>query len=96
SKTKDPHDAFIAKQYLTDHAAFTAMDWCWTKDFAMVSSAEIIGRTMLEATLQYSLAKLKQSLLQDSPSVSHGTTFKDVVQPDLSNFPEISRKTECF
>nr|GEX65745.1 retrovirus-related Pol polyprotein from transposon TNT 1-94 [Tanacetum cinerariifolium] len=43
SKTKDPHDAFIAKQYLTDHAAFTAMDWCWTKDFAMVSSAEIIG-----------------------------------------------------
>ncbi|GJZ06474.1 ubiquitin-conjugating enzyme E2 27-like protein [Tanacetum coccineum] len=29
-----------AKQYLTDHAAFTAIAWHWTKDFAMVSSAE--------------------------------------------------------
>ncbi|GJZ16401.1 putative reverse transcriptase domain-containing protein [Tanacetum coccineum] len=30
--------------------------------------------------------------LQDSPSVSQGTTFKAVVQPDLTNLPEISRK----
>ncbi|GJZ53149.1 ubiquitin-conjugating enzyme E2 27 [Tanacetum coccineum] len=45
---KHPQDAFIAKQclifpplqYLTDHAAFTATAWHWTKDFAMVSSAE--------------------------------------------------------
>ncbi|GKG24187.1 hypothetical protein Tco_0392223, partial [Tanacetum coccineum] len=27
-----------------------------------------------------------------SPSVSYGTTFKAVVQPDLTNLPEISRK----
>ncbi|GKF18597.1 hypothetical protein Tco_0063515 [Tanacetum coccineum] len=32
------------------------------------------------------------SLKTDSPSVSQGTTFKDVVQPDLTNLPEISRK----
>ncbi|GJX33678.1 ubiquitin-conjugating enzyme E2 27 [Tanacetum coccineum] len=37
---KHPQDAFVAKQYLTDHAAFTATAWHWTKDFAMVSSAE--------------------------------------------------------
>ncbi|GKE71486.1 hypothetical protein Tco_1529558 [Tanacetum coccineum] len=31
-----------------------------------------------------------------SPSVSQGTTFKAVVQPDLTYLPEISQKTECF
>ncbi|GJR56419.1 ubiquitin-conjugating enzyme E2 27 [Tanacetum coccineum] len=30
---KHPQDAFVAKQYLTDHAAFTATAWHWTKDF---------------------------------------------------------------
>nr|GEU52191.1 ubiquitin-conjugating enzyme E2 27-like [Tanacetum cinerariifolium] len=37
---KDPQDAFVSKQYLTYHDAFTATAWRWTKDFAMVSSAE--------------------------------------------------------
>ncbi|GKF71463.1 hypothetical protein Tco_0207577, partial [Tanacetum coccineum] len=32
------------------------------------------------------------SLKTDSPSVAQGTTFKAVVQPDLTNLPEISRK----
>ncbi|GJS99927.1 (S)-coclaurine N-methyltransferase-like protein [Tanacetum coccineum] len=32
------------------------------------------------------------SLKTDSPSISQGTTFKAVVQPDLTNLPEISRK----
>ncbi|GJR54772.1 ARID DNA-binding domain-containing protein [Tanacetum coccineum] len=33
---------------------------------------------------------------KDSPSVSQGTTFKAVVQPDLTYLPEKSRKLECF
>ncbi|GKD09748.1 serine carboxypeptidase II-3-like protein, partial [Tanacetum coccineum] len=34
----------------------------------------------------------EQSEILNSPSVSQGTTFKAVVQPDLTNMPEISWK----
>ncbi|GJR60248.1 ubiquitin-conjugating enzyme E2 27, partial [Tanacetum coccineum] len=47
---KHPQDAFVAKQYLTDHAAFTATAWHWTKDFAMVSSAESLLRCILRVS----------------------------------------------
>ncbi|GJV57439.1 hypothetical protein Tco_1458444 [Tanacetum coccineum] len=49
-------------------------------------SREISKRSWNEARVGHA------SLKTDSPSVSHGTTFKAVVQPDLTNLPEISRK----
>ncbi|GJU02601.1 FAR1-related sequence 5-like protein [Tanacetum coccineum] len=53
---KHPQDAFVAKQYLTDHAAFTATAWHWTKDFAMVSSAEYNRKSLLRCILRVSFS----------------------------------------
>nr|GEU98697.1 ubiquitin-conjugating enzyme E2 27-like [Tanacetum cinerariifolium] len=53
---KEPQDAVVAKQYRTDHAAFTDTARRWTEEFAMVSSADRV-QMLIEMGFSETLVK---------------------------------------
>ncbi|GJY06600.1 ubiquitin-conjugating enzyme E2 27 [Tanacetum coccineum] len=59
---KEPQDAVVAKQYLTDHAAFTATARRWTEEFAMVSSAEYNRKVQMLIEMGFPETLVKNTL----------------------------------
>ncbi|GJW62909.1 hypothetical protein Tco_0112244 [Tanacetum coccineum] len=81
--------------FLNPGLGYFARRRIWDPRINISSRQHLEGKVVVKES--WNEARVRHaSLKTDSPSVSQGTTFKAVVQPDLTYLPEISRKTEYF